>query len=202
MAMALVRAAERGDVAEVECLLDRGANIEARDENGNTPPVAAAGNGHREVVECLLDRGADIEAYIEARRGRGGRTALIAAAREGHGEVVECLLDRGADIEGQGEHGRTALITAAWYGHRDVVECLLDGYPKWAGVSAEIQYLISIICLKVAAVADHGECCVLGAPGGATGVGSHLLRVGPRKNQCAMVQSSQPNLLVMNEVEQ
>jgi hypothetical protein len=40
----------------VECLLDRGADIEARDRDGSTALILAAARwGHREVVECQLD---------------------------------------------------------------------------------------------------------------------------------------------------
>jgi ankyrin repeat protein len=86
----LVAAASRGHRGVVECLFDRGANIEAAagEEDGMTPLVAAAYLGHKDVVAYLLDRGADVEAGIdECCR------LLTGAAVNGHREVVECLLD-------------------------------------------------------------------------------------------------------------
>jgi hypothetical protein len=52
---ALIWAAARGRREVEECLLDRGADIEARDRNGWTALIAAARKGHTEVVECPLD---------------------------------------------------------------------------------------------------------------------------------------------------
>jgi ankyrin repeat protein len=41
-------------------LLDRGADIDARDDSGATPLYNAASWGRRDVVELLLARGADV----------------------------------------------------------------------------------------------------------------------------------------------
>ena len=43
-------------------LLDRGANIEAKDTNGNTALRLAVVEGHEDIAQLLLDRRADIEA--------------------------------------------------------------------------------------------------------------------------------------------
>jgi hypothetical protein len=50
---ALVDAAGRGDVGEVRRLVDEGADLEARTEDGGTALTRAADEGHREVVELL-----------------------------------------------------------------------------------------------------------------------------------------------------
>ena len=57
-------------------LLDRGADMEAKDGRGNTPLHAAAANYHLSVLTELLDRGANLEA-----RDSEGRTALHKAAQ-------------------------------------------------------------------------------------------------------------------------
>ena len=57
-----MRASARGAAAVVKLLLDRGADIETRDDDGFTALMWASGNGAAAVVELLLDRGADIEA--------------------------------------------------------------------------------------------------------------------------------------------
>jgi hypothetical protein len=81
------------------------------------------------------------------------------------------LVGPGADIEARGgRDGWTPLIAAAHRGKREVVECLLDGYPKWAGVTEEIQeikHLVGNIISHMIAVLTrttsfvHGECSVL-----------------------------------------
>ena len=42
-------------------LLDGGADIEAKENNGGTPVMLASSEGHDKVVKLLLDGGADIE---------------------------------------------------------------------------------------------------------------------------------------------
>jgi ankyrin repeat protein len=56
----------------VKYLLDRGADIEARDENGWTALIAAAGPmGHQDVVECLLEYCPPKWAGVTERAGPG-----------------------------------------------------------------------------------------------------------------------------------
>ncbi|RYP75956.1 hypothetical protein DL771_002028 [Monosporascus sp. 5C6A] len=81
-------------------LLDRGADIEAKNNIGYTPLLGAAFEGYETVVKLLLDRGADIEA-----EDKSGITSLLWAADKGHKTVVELLLDKGADIKVKDESG-------------------------------------------------------------------------------------------------
>jgi ankyrin repeat protein len=118
----LMVSALKGHKEVVAILLDRGADIEAKDETDWTPLIYAARNGHKEVVELLLDRGANIESEDEYRR-----TPLSYAADEGYKEVVAILLDRGANTElASFEHGETPLMVAIWKAHEEIVELLLD----------------------------------------------------------------------------
>jgi len=55
----------------VKLLLERGADIETRDDGGKTPLSSAAFPGRVDVVQVLLDSGADIET-----RDDGGKTLL------------------------------------------------------------------------------------------------------------------------------
>jgi ankyrin repeat protein len=83
----------RSDQLElVTLLLDRGADVNARDNFlGSTPLTQAASEGLLEAVRLLLDRGANISA-----KGEEDRTALKIAQRKGHKEIVELLKARGA----------------------------------------------------------------------------------------------------------
>ena len=88
---ALFRAAIDGHAATVKLLLDKGANINARDKHDYTPLIFAASQGHAEVVKILLERGADVTAKNDL-----GLTALGAAKLFGHTEVAELLTKAGA----------------------------------------------------------------------------------------------------------
>ena len=95
---ALHHAAQGGHTETAALLLDRGADIKAKDYTesgyGRTALQLAALWGHTETAALLLDRGADIEA-----KAYYGQTALHYAARGGKAETAALLLDRGADIE-------------------------------------------------------------------------------------------------------
>ncbi len=121
----LVRAAEAGDLARLEALLDGSESVDLRDACRWTPLMKAARNGHVEVVRRLLAEGAEVDA-----EDKGGYTALLLAAGNGHAEVVRLLLQAGAD-PGHRERTRgwTALDWARREGHREVVS-LLEGTPR------------------------------------------------------------------------
>src|SRR3990172_7504907 len=85
--LALIAAARDGNLAQVQALLDAGANVNAVDEFGKTPLHGAAARGHVEVVRALrAAAGANVNA-----RDDFGRTPLHEAAERGHVEVVRAL---------------------------------------------------------------------------------------------------------------
>jgi len=107
----LHQAAMKGDLALVQGLLDRGANINVLNtRNGWTALAEACSNGHLEVVQLLLAKGALTEIQIGTDISIG-KTALIKAAEHGHTAVVSVLLDEGkADVDRTDNEGRTALF--------------------------------------------------------------------------------------------
>ncbi len=118
----LIKAAMHGKVEDVELLLDRGADINHKDQFGSTALLDAAIHGDAKIVELLLNRGAD----VHHRSTFWGDTALFKAAIFGFPEIVELLLDRGADIHHQDNFGNTALIDATRSGKVEIVKLLLD----------------------------------------------------------------------------
>ena len=120
---ALVNAARDGDMKAVKSLLDKGASVNARDEDfGTTPLMNAAQYGHTDIVRLLLKKGAD----ANAKTNNVGSTALMDAAQHGHTDIVRLLLDGGAEVNAEDVWGATALKNAVRDGHADVVELLLD----------------------------------------------------------------------------
>jgi ankyrin repeat protein len=125
----LYEGASTGDEVQVLSVLKKGANIEAKDINGQTALVAATLAGHKNMVQMLLEKGANIEA-----KGRNGQTALVAAALEGYKDIVQMLLEKGAKIEAKDIDGLTALIAATLPGRKDIVQSLLE---KGANIEAK-----------------------------------------------------------------
>ncbi|UKZ79073.1 hypothetical protein TrVFT333_006824 [Trichoderma virens FT-333] len=117
----LHEAARNGKADVVKLLLGQGANIEAKNNDGNTPLHDAARNGKADVTKLLLARGAN----IEAKNNDIGDTPLHLAAWNGKADMVKFLLDHRANIEAKDNSGNTPLRDAAWNGKADVAKLLL-----------------------------------------------------------------------------
>jgi hypothetical protein len=117
----IVRLQPRGnwDARVASHLLDRGADIEARDRNGYTPLLIAARNGTTDVLQVLLSRGAAPNA-----RDKHGRTALHWTAELNRPQHLKLLLDHGADVNAEDGHGLTPLDLAVHH-HRRQAERIL-----------------------------------------------------------------------------
>ena len=93
----LVRAAER--------LIRAGADVSAKNGDGDTPLSIAAACGSQDTLRFLLANKADVKA-ADAH----GRTPLHAAVSQlGSPEIVKLLLAAGADVNARDEFGYTAL---------------------------------------------------------------------------------------------
>ena len=118
----LLWAAIQGHEAVVKLLLEKGAELESKDNiNGRTPLSWAAIQGHEAVVKLLLEKGAQLESKDDF-----GQTPLSWAAENGHEAVVKLLLEKGAQLESKDDVGRTPLSSAAENGHKAVVKLLIE----------------------------------------------------------------------------
>lgn len=88
----LMKAAEDGKENEARMLLEKDANVNAKDAFGWTVLHWAAVNGRLVVARLLLENGAQV-----GREDEDGWTALHFAVSQGHKAVTRLLLDRGAD---------------------------------------------------------------------------------------------------------
>ena len=109
----LVEAAQQGDLAAAEAALSDGADVNGRDQFGQTVLCWAIFNRHPEVAKLLLARGAD-----PSLKGSMVRP-VTAAASQGLIEIVRELLARDAQIDDN------AATLARINDHADIV-ALLD----------------------------------------------------------------------------
>ena len=125
---ALHAAVKSGDLAAVNDLIARGAELEARTPDGWTPLIEAVRQDVR-IVTALLDAGANVNAATAM-----GYTALQRAAGQGRAEVVRLLLSRGADPGAVDDAGKSALDFAEDRGDSECVELLTQaGAPRRGG---------------------------------------------------------------------
>ena len=88
---ALIASARTGNAGTVRDMITAGANVNVKDEHGNTALIEAARNGHDGVVRTLLAAGADTKIT-----NNDGQTALTLARLGGHEDVVAALTQAGA----------------------------------------------------------------------------------------------------------
>ncbi|RSL60730.1 hypothetical protein CEP54_006582 [Fusarium duplospermum] len=121
----LFYAVSLGLASLVRLLIEHGANVEALDDNDQSPWISAASEfaaQRNRIPELLLDHGADIEEKDEdgqtllmqgSLQSESGATPLMIAARfKGKVEIVRLLLEHGADLNAKDERGRTAASRA------------------------------------------------------------------------------------------
>ena len=127
----LHRAAWQCDIAGARHLLDRGANIEAVNSEGDRSIHLSVRSSSfpdelERMLELLLERGVDVNVY-----GSNKEPPLLTVAKQGRAKLVQQLLDNGADILAKdGKFNRSAIEWSALGGHLHVVQLLLKSQPS------------------------------------------------------------------------
>ena len=124
---ALHHAAGYGPLANVELIINKGADVNAKNRRGSTPLHWAI---HDEAkVRLLLSKGAGVNA-----KQAQGRTPLFLAAILGNGiPTVRLLFARGVDPNLASANGQTPLMMAAARGNVEGIRLLIE---KGANVNA------------------------------------------------------------------
>ncbi len=154
----LVTAIRDADVQAVRKLIEKGADVNARDAEGNTPLILASFYASPECVALLLEKGADANAankagvtalvraatnyektrllvdagaQVRVRTADLGNTPLILAARRaGNSRTVQMLLERGASATERNNAGISPILTGAASGDLETVQFLLAAGAK------------------------------------------------------------------------
>jgi uncharacterized protein len=130
----------KGNIEYVGESLDKGANINEKDELGFTLLMIAAINGYDELTKMLLHKGADLHVQTLADDDDsrdewepGGDTALLFAVDRCCLERKNCyirticvLLEAGADVNAKNHIGDTALKLAFQHHNVEVARLLIE----------------------------------------------------------------------------
>ncbi len=97
-------------------LLDCGADVNARGNDGGTALISAGRRRKNDLVRLLLKHGADVHS-----RDNLGHTALLKSAAEGRAELIGVLCDHGAEVNAKDHSGWSPLMLSAREGHVEVI---------------------------------------------------------------------------------
>jgi ankyrin repeat protein len=108
-------------------LLERGVDVNAEDEDHDSPLRSACYSGKLEIARVLLHHGAN----PNAKNDRG--QTLLHQVSQGRYEsqadgasIAKLLLDCGADVNSRDENGVTSLHLALWGGELEIARRLLE----------------------------------------------------------------------------
>ncbi|WP_374699517.1 ankyrin repeat domain-containing protein [Wolbachia endosymbiont (group A) of Limnophora tigrina] len=118
----LIEAAKQGNSTEVESLIARGANVNARDNFEGTSLHWAAIRGYSEIVEKLIEKEAEINI-----KNNHSETPLFLAVSSKKWDIVKFLVGKRADVNIQGSNGYSPLHKVAWdlEASFDIIELLV-----------------------------------------------------------------------------
>ncbi|XP_065842029.1 serine/threonine-protein phosphatase 6 regulatory ankyrin repeat subunit B-like isoform X2 [Oscarella lobularis] len=183
---ALHLACYKGHSKVASALVERGADVEKRDESGWTPFLCGCASGDKDTLvvlskaNCTMtatnkdgDSGLHLcadssdsdkcvvwlleEGGIEVNlRNHNGQTALHHACRRGHSKVASALLEGGADVEISYKDGRTPFLCGCASGDKDTLVVLSKANCTMTATNKD-----SISGLHLCAVSSDSEDCVV-----------------------------------------
>ncbi|KAK1404603.1 MSP domain-containing protein [Heracleum sosnowskyi] len=125
-------AAWKGEVRTMQRLLENGASLNGRDQQGWTALHRASFKGHLDAVRMLIQKGIDINA-----KDVDGYTALHCAVESGQVEVIELLVKKGAEVESKTKKGVTAIQIAESLNYSGITRILIYGGATKDGSSVK-----------------------------------------------------------------
>ncbi|WP_043274532.1 ankyrin repeat domain-containing protein [Pseudomonas sp. PH1b] len=142
----LLEAVRKGQLSQVQQLLEQGAALDGRGLDGSSPLLLATRDNRVDIARALIEAGADVN-----RKNLIQDSPYLLAGASGHNEILKLTLAHGADLKSTNRYGGTALIPACERGHVETVRLLIE-----AGVELDHVNHLGWTCLMEAIVLSDG----------------------------------------------
>jgi ankyrin repeat protein len=181
----LLDAIRDGDTTQVQKLLRRGANANARDEAGDTALMRAALYADVEMMRILIESGADVHV-----RGQDGTAPLLRTTHDV--DKMRLLLDRGAPVD-----DFAMLAAASVPGPRSTLELLLarggNARPAGPAYTALMAAALNGDLDKVLCLLEHGANVNAQSPTGFTALIGASLSGNAKLVALLLERGAEPN---------
>ena len=147
----LVNAAIKGKKIDVANLLKRGADVNHKNNLGNTALMVACRSNYIDLAKLLLEKGAYINEHTKHFN------ALTIAAINGYEELVKLLIEKGADVN----HKNTLSNTALMYSSNKIKEVKIEKRDNYINIARVLikrirdNYINLFISLNKAENKEH-----------------------------------------------
>ncbi len=112
----------------LDILIEKGINVNLKDQCGDTALLKAVGVKHRnkhlieyKIIKKLITAKANVNF-----KNNKGETPLMIAAIMGHSKVVELLIKAGADINASDNHNESIILKTSYYSRGDIINKLIN----------------------------------------------------------------------------
>ena len=147
---ALVRNVRRNKIDMVKKYIEKGADVNTKDDSGLFPLLIAVDNNNYDMLKLLISSGADLNLKTGKIYDKKGivdyGTALMYSTKLGLYDMSKLLIVSGANVNTQNEDGKTALMIAAEKGDEKLTKLLLS-----KGADVNIQSVDKMTALSYAA---------------------------------------------------
>ncbi|RYH30114.1 ankyrin repeat domain-containing protein [archaeon] len=135
---AILFAANNGHLESVRLLLDHGAYINDRSNNGKTPVLWAALWGHKSVVEHLIERKANLNITDKEEL-----TLVMSAVLSGNVRLLQRVLQENVNVTATNVYNGTALSIARAKGQEEMVRILTPYFDPPLLESPYLQFMLT-----------------------------------------------------------
>jgi len=120
----LDRSSKIGHLPIVQYLIMKNAavaNVNQRNNDGESPLLVSSRKGHLRVVKYLVDHRADVN-----QLNNDGESPLLVSSRMDHLSIVQNLVDHEADVNQTNNNGESPLLVSSRSGNLTIVRYLVD----------------------------------------------------------------------------